>query len=296
VLHLTPNVKASYRIILHKIKFLEWMITTSCDLACPGCDRFIDYNHAWTERYEDIETRMRALAGKLEPENLTLIGGEPLIHPRIYDIVKLVREVWPRTVIEVFSNGFLLEKRDKLLECLQECAPSKLSISIHSRQANFRLRIQENVNRYVFKNLDWEVIAPRTFRHGGVELDITDPVYDGWYDYRQVIDGKLKPWRDANPKASYEACGVPIFPIVYNGRIYKCPPISMLKTHCEKYGLMDDPDWQPYLQYSGYDILGDISPLVENIGCFHAICAMCPASPVLKPQQDAIIKTDRYEV
>ena len=87
------------------------MITTSCDLACPGCDRFIDHNLPFTEKYEDIIENMEAWFRRLDPDHLTIIGGEPLLHPRIYDILKEARRIFDHATIEVYTNGFLLPKR-----------------------------------------------------------------------------------------------------------------------------------------------------------------------------------------
>ena len=272
------------------------MITTSCDLACPGCDRFIDFNHNWTEPYDIIEERMNVLSKKIQPDSITIIGGEPLIHPKIYDILRLTRKHFPDATIEVFTNGFLLEKRNQIFSVLQEIQPSKITVSIHNRQAKIRNTIFNNIESVFLNKAPWNKTAQWQFVYGGTELEIADEVNSSWYEYRRTIDGKQKPWNDNDPVSSYNACGVNIFPIVYNGRIYKCPPISMLETHAKKFDMLDDSDWKPYLEYKGYDITDELQEFVDNIFKPNKICGMCPANPVLKPQKDAIIKTVKYEV
>ena len=47
------------------------MITTSCDLACPGCDRFIDHGHAFVEKFEEndgstIITKLKVIISTLQ--------------------------------------------------------------------------------------------------------------------------------------------------------------------------------------------------------------------------------------
>ena len=49
-------------------------------------------------------------------------------------------------------------------------------------------------------------------------LEVTDPTQGGWYDYRRVIDGVLKPWNDNDPTSSYKNCGVNIYPIIYKNK------------------------------------------------------------------------------
>ena len=44
----------------------------------------------------------------------SLLGGEPTIHPRLPEFVGLVRRHWPRTRIEIVSNGFFLHRHPTL--------------------------------------------------------------------------------------------------------------------------------------------------------------------------------------
>jgi hypothetical protein len=122
---------------------------------------------------------------------------------------------------------------------------------------------------------------------------IDDPTQGGWQVYRTQTEGKVKPFTDGDPAKSYEACGVNQFPIVYNDRIYKCPPSSMIRTHLEKNAQLDDPDWAPYSNYRGlHSSCTDeqLAEFVNNIHQAHPVCGMCPACPETVPQPDAHIK------
>lgn len=298
------NVKVLWKTILidprgYHLPFLEWMVTTSCDLACPGCDRFIDYDHPWHEDFEEMKSNMTAWSKRLDPDNFTIIGGEPLIHPKIYDILKHSRQCFDHARIEVYSNGFFLPKRKDLLEILIDIQPAKLSITLHNQQETVRNKVQSNIETHIIRDLDWETIGHGIWRYQDVELEITDPTQGGWYDYRQNINGVLKPWTDEDPESSYKHCSANIYPIIYKNRLYKCPPISMLETHANKYGLTDDKDWETYLKYKGLDVECseyELQGFVHNIFEPHPICAMCPANPVLKPQEEAVLKGKIHEM
>ena len=277
----------------YHLPFLEWMVTTSCDLACPGCDRFIDFDHRWHEDFEEMKSNMLAWSKRLDPDNFTIIGGEPLIHPKIYEIIKHSRECFDHARVEVYSNGFFLPKRDQLLQVLIDTQPSKLSITLHNKDIDVRNTVQKNIEEHIIKDLTWDNTEHGKWKYQDVELEITDPTQGGWYDYRQTIDGVLKPWKDNDPISSYSKCSANMYPIIYKNRLYKCPPISMLETHATKYGLNDDADWEAYLKYKGialdcsdYELGG----FVSNIFAPHPICNMCPANPVLKPQDEAVLK------
>jgi organic radical activating enzyme len=274
------------------------MITTSCDLACPGCDRFIDYDHPWHEELEELKSNMTAWGKRLDPDNFTIIGGEPLIHPGIYDIIKHSRQCFDHARIEVYSNGFFLSKRENLLEVLLDVQPAKLSVTLHNSDESIKEKIRDNIRKHIIKDFEWREEENNIWRYQDVELEVTDPTQGGWYDYRQKINGQLKPWSDNNPSMSYTNCGVNIYPIIYKNKLYKCPPISMLKTHATKYNMLDDKDWESYLEYKGLNVdcsEYELQGFVANVFEPHPICAMCPAYPELKPQEDALLKGTFHE-
>jgi MoaA/NifB/PqqE/SkfB family radical SAM enzyme len=274
----------------YKIEFLEWMITTSCNLACPGCDRFIEFSHNWTEPYDSVVERMKQWSRIVQPENLTLIGGEPLIHPRIYDIIKTARHYFPKTTIEIATNGLLLGKKPYLKKVMLETGNCKINLSLHNNDSKVQNKIFELVDKHLLDK-KWKQIDSNYWQRKSIVVDIME--VDDWFDYRRNIDGKLKPWTDGDASASYNACGVSIFPIVYNGVMYKCPPISMLRTHLKKFNRLDDVDWQPYLNYLGITPQSsgkEIKKFIKNITQPHWICEMCPANPMMVPQKEAFIK------
>ena len=277
----------------HWLPFLEWMVTTSCDLACPGCDRFIDYNHNWTENLDNIAQNMEAWSKHLDPDNLTLIGGEPLLHPYIYDIINLTRKNFDHACIEIYTNGLLFPKRPKLIEQLLELGNAKISLTYHNRDPQVRSIIDKNIKKYIFKQYAWYQTGPNTWQYKDVVFETTDPTQGDWYDYRRNINGVLKPWNDKDPASSYANCSANIYPIIYKNRLYKCPPISMLETHLTKYNQLNDADWAPYLEYKGLGLdctEDELDNFINNIQQPHSICAMCPANPNRKPQPEALIK------
>jgi len=226
----------------------------------------------------------------VQPKNLTLIGGEPLIHPRIYDIIRTARQYFPKTRIEIATNGLLLGKKPDLKKVILEVGNVKINLSLHNNDPKVQRKIFELVGKHLLDK-DWRQISYYFWQRESISIDITE--VDDWFDYRRNIDGKLKPWQDGDASASYGACGVSIFPIIYDGVMYKCPPISMLKTHLKKFNRLDDDDWNPYLKYSGITTQSsdiEIEKFIKNITQPHWICEMCPANPSLVPQKEAFIK------
>ena len=84
---------------MHNIRRLDINIAYACNLACKG-----------VMPYDDIIESIDTWKSKLHPEVTSIFGGEPLLHPRIYDVFDYVKQAWPDTTIRLITNGYLLSK------------------------------------------------------------------------------------------------------------------------------------------------------------------------------------------
>jgi hypothetical protein len=97
-----------------QLKLLTLYIYDGCNLNCKGCNVFIPLcpKRAWTvetaEFKKDVE-RLAELFGN-NIEILELMGGEPLLHPRLAELISAVRKQFPCVNIRIVTNGLLLPK------------------------------------------------------------------------------------------------------------------------------------------------------------------------------------------
>jgi len=75
-------------------------VTDECDLACPGCYRHRLEGH---RDLADIEADILLCQRLTNCGRISIAGGEPLIYPRIVDVVAFIRRNGMQPVI--FSNG-----------------------------------------------------------------------------------------------------------------------------------------------------------------------------------------------
>ena len=93
----------------------EVHITEHCNLNCRGCYHF---SPLAGEEYLDIKEyiedlkRIRELCGD-KVEHITLLGGEPLLHPDIVKFIEKTREIYRNTRLEILTNGLLLQNMDR---------------------------------------------------------------------------------------------------------------------------------------------------------------------------------------
>ena len=68
---------------------------------------------------------------RIVPRTLSLLGGEPFLHPNFAEIVVAARKAFPTSKIEITTNGTLLPKVDDLTLELLAKARVSLLISVH---------------------------------------------------------------------------------------------------------------------------------------------------------------------
>ncbi|MEJ2367633.1 MAG: radical SAM protein [Acidobacteriota bacterium] len=112
-------------------------LTYKCNLACRFCYNPVDRTNQERAKpapappatplvFDEIVGLLDELR-KMGTLYLTLTGGEPLVHPRFWDIARAARE---RTfALRIFTNGALIDERTA--DRLYDLAPYCLEISIH---------------------------------------------------------------------------------------------------------------------------------------------------------------------
>ncbi len=97
------------RIINRRLHF-ETHLVEHCNLNCRGCyhfsplakEEFLSLN----EFAMDIERLGMLFHGQME--SITLLGGEPLLHPQAAEFFRVVRRFFHEGIIKILTNGLLL--------------------------------------------------------------------------------------------------------------------------------------------------------------------------------------------
>lgn len=114
---------------LSKIRF-EINCAEHCNLNCVGCSTFASLAEKEFVNVDELAkdlARMSEIFGG-ECESIYLIGGEPLLHPKLGEIAVLSRKYFPKGEISIFTNGILLEKQSK--DLWKICRENHVSVVI----------------------------------------------------------------------------------------------------------------------------------------------------------------------
>jgi len=123
---------------------MQLQLTDRCNLKCEFCYNSLDHKsrELTFDEIVDVLKQMRA-AGTLF---VCLTGGEPTLHPRFFDIARMVHEMG--FALEVITNATLLNESHYQL--FQEIKPRYIAVSLHGLQqaSHERLtRTPESFNR-----------------------------------------------------------------------------------------------------------------------------------------------------
>lgn len=274
-----------------QIPHLEWHITHNCNLSCEGCMHFTNHGHNLSVDIKDLKKWYSFWNKRISPKSMAILGGEPLLHKNLVDIIYLTKETWKQpedSYFEVVSNGLLLdrEKHRELPIALKE-TDCFFSLSIHSSPDNKKYL---NQIEKIFKILDEWV------SEYGIKVKIND-MEPFWSRTYKGFGLNSLPFEDKNPEESWKNCsaGQKCFQL-YEGNIYKCCMTAYLKLQKEKYGPLLSKKWDPYLSYIPLDPNCTDEEIVEFFNRkSESICGMCPQKPKIFKKNDPLLPTSHYE-
>jgi MoaA/NifB/PqqE/SkfB family radical SAM enzyme len=137
-MQLRNPVQAVARVLLFNAPVdAQLIVTRRCNLSCGYCAEYD--NSSEPVPLEELRRRIDSLH-RLRSANITLLGGEPLMHP---DIAEIVAYAGRRANTSIVTNGFLL--RNGIVEKLNEAGLNNLTVSVDTLHADPSRYIQKSL-------------------------------------------------------------------------------------------------------------------------------------------------------
>lgn len=207
------------RLIPSYLFHFEVNVADHCNLNCASCDH---YSPLAEEGYLDISSYKRdcdRLSELFHGEMyyIFLLGGEPLLHPQITEIMRITREAFPVGEILIVTNGILLPSMPE--EFWEACKKHDVSIA----------------PTYYPIKVDYDGLK-RVAESKGVEYRFF--THDHIVQKKRMICNTRIPSLMRNG-SNYINCDCATeCPVLKNGKIYPCPTAAYAQ-HLKKYFNLD---------------------------------------------------------
>lgn len=91
------------------LDYIEFWATRHCNLNCKSCSSCSPLMSEWFLDLSALERDlMRIKSLSINIMNISVLGGEPLLHHDIAKIFYIVKEIYPTTNLSLLTNGILL--------------------------------------------------------------------------------------------------------------------------------------------------------------------------------------------
>ena len=262
----------------HVIPYAEAIVTQVCTLVCPGCSTYSDLDHkgytTWEAGKQDIEPWLE----RVEFEHFGIMGGEPLVNPRIKDWLVGIRELMPNTTIRFPVNGTLLHKHLDIVDLLHDMGNVIFKITVHTDNQLIEDAIDYVTNRYKWESVH-EYGCDRLVTGNNFKFQVNRP--QTFFKTFNNDYANAAPY-DSNPAEAFEQCHQKECPLLINGRIYKCSTSGLMEGVLNRFDNPNSEEWAPYLDNSKNGSIGldstdeQIQQFVNNIRKPHSTCRQCP--------------------
>jgi MoaA/NifB/PqqE/SkfB family radical SAM enzyme len=189
--------------------FFEVQLADHCNLNCIGCSHFspiADESFLNVSEYEKDCKAFAKIAGKYV-NTIHLMGGEPLLHNEICDIIRITRNNFRDSIIKVVTNGILLDRMGS--EFWNTCKSNNIVIEITPYPINI------NVKKICDLSLEYGVNVKNYGDGTTYKMNFRKDVYD--------FDGLQ------NKKNSFKQCAKKVCHHLHNGKLYLCPSPTYIK-------------------------------------------------------------------
>lgn len=191
--------------------------------------------------------RLRQL--DIDIRNITVLGGEPLLHPKLTTIMDSINYVYPKARMGIITNGLLLLQMNALF--WETCVGYNVKFNVSC----FPVLSDEKINAIVDKldelSLEWRITKKRKFNKILTQ------------NHNDNIDKVI------------EACGCNQAYNLKKGKISRCTvPMSMpLLNKVFHAGMIENGLFDIYAAQSGQEIIDFLSKPNEA-------CRNCSSSPI----------------
>ncbi len=93
-----------------RVEAFELHVVEDCNLRCANCCNMSPFVDVRRLSVDELREQLATMASVLSTDVFKIMGGEPLLHPRIDEMIVVARESGIGAVVRLFTNGLLLKR------------------------------------------------------------------------------------------------------------------------------------------------------------------------------------------
>lgn len=211
---------------MYIIENLEIHATNLCNLKCKGCSHFSNHNCGEEHIDPNVASQwMDAWNNRLFPKEINILGGEPTLNPNLFDFLKITRKKWPKSIINLITNGTLLRHDSDLPKILQD---NKINLYISKYNQQQYEKIEKITKCWPIK-INWLFSLEK------------------WTHYYQLTGNNMIPLASNDAKSSWNNCSAKKCLQLFNFKLWKCPLVTYINVISPFYTLHSS--WKSTLDY-----------------------------------------------
>lgn len=235
--------------------YIEIYITNECNLTCSNCNRFNNYDFREHYSWAESKAYIDAWSKRITAPMITIIGGEPSLHPELELWARGVASAWPNTPVCIQTNGIKnIKDFDWWESAVNNHSNLGVAVALHSDQ--FRKKFTQKFN----------------------PLQQFDAIM--FSDCAIQPNGKSFTVYDSDPREAWQACSMKHSHTILNGLLYRCPVVGILPEFKKQYQVDLTQDQQSLLE--SYIPLTheckdeDLIDFVNSVDSEMPQCRLCP--------------------
>jgi organic radical activating enzyme len=220
---------------------IEVDVVYGCNIKCPQCSHGSQFLSGYLSVEEFIQW-CEPWAERIRPVSFVIIGGEPLLHPQLTEIVKESKRIWHDSSIDLYTNGTLPHRlTPELLESLQG---TRVTISTKYYKLFTKKDYIQEINTTI-----------KTLQEHNIHTITRNFTMAKWFN---------EDWIPLNndPQMAFDSCWVrSCSQPIYKGKLYKCLNLEIWQKLYEAGKI----DWHEVMEYQ------PLEPDCSYMDLFHFI-------------------------
>jgi uncharacterized Fe-S cluster-containing radical SAM superfamily protein len=245
---------------------LEYHLAHGCNLSCQQCSHYSNFHLAGPmPTPDDARAEYELWNHRLRPKRFALLGGEPLLNPKLIEHLHLARECWPHSNLMLVTNGFFFDRHPELPRTLLEIN-CRLEVSQHGTHDSYLQQFRK-AKQTVWQ---WREDYP------GIQIKIRQS-HRGWMRQYRIENGKPMLF-NSKPDAAYRICMQKTCTQLFRGKLWKCPALAYWAQLEDRLNLVMFPQWKLFRDYQACS--SEVSD--DDLSAFIARkaipqCGLCPS-------------------